>query len=97
MSLAQQPEHIQVVFALEVAPEQRELCDPPGPRPRNAEALSKRRPADARVRFDLVTRWEGGLGHLHRHADAALFAVLLDLAWRVALRLREQLRGLQSI
>jgi len=43
LALAQQPDHPDVVSAFEVAPEQRELCDPPSPKPWNAKELSERR------------------------------------------------------
>lgn len=42
-ALPQQSDHIKVVSALEVAPEQRELSDPPGPKTWNAKELSERR------------------------------------------------------
>lgn len=41
LALAQQPDHIKVVSAFEVAPEQRKLRHPPGPKPRNAEKLAE--------------------------------------------------------
>ena len=97
LPLAQQPDHIQRVSAFEVAPEQRELCNPPGPKPWNAEAPSERRRADARVEFDLVKRGVRCPGHRHRHAAATLFAVIPDLALLVAQRLRAKNRRLQSI
>jgi hypothetical protein len=43
LALAQQPDHIQVLSEFEVAPEQRELRHPPGPKPWNAKELSERR------------------------------------------------------
>ena len=41
LALAQQPHHINLVSAFEVAPEHRELRHPPGPKPRNAEELAE--------------------------------------------------------
>ena len=43
LALAQPPAPLQVISAFEVAPQQRELCDPPGPKPWNAKKLSERR------------------------------------------------------
>lgn len=43
LTLAQQPDHIEMVFAFEVAPQQRELRHLPGAKPRNTEQLAERR------------------------------------------------------
>ena len=47
LALAQQPDHIQMVAAFEVAPQQRELCDLPGPKPWNTHLLAQHRRAYA--------------------------------------------------
>jgi hypothetical protein len=81
LALAQQPDHIQVVSAFEAAPQQRELCDLPSPKPWNARELSERRRANARLEFDLVKRGASV-------ALVALVALTSFTATRVAPSLR---------
>ena len=97
LALAKQPNDIQMVSAFEVAPQQRELCDPPRSKPRNVDALSEHRRTNARVKFDLVERGVGCLDHSYSHTVATLLAGVTDFALLVVQCLRAQYNRLQSI
>jgi len=97
LALAQQSDHIKVVGALEVAPEQWKLCRPPRLKPWNPQASFQGRRADAGVELDLVKRGGCGTDHRHRNAGASLLAGVADLGLLVAQRLRLQYRRLQPV
>lgn len=76
LTLTQQPNHIQMVVAFKVEPQQRKPFDLPDAKTRNAQATPQHWRPDARLEFDLVKRGIGCLDQPHCHPGPGFAAVV---------------------